>query len=78
MQNTGLIFVSEYECMFVQFCGVHSPLLTRGDFVGGRAKLVQSSLTGIVEAALESIMFVFVVVSADNASYISQLNEIDN
>jgi len=58
--------------------GVHSPHLTRGDFVGGRAKLVPLFLTGVVEEALESIMFVSRVVSADNACYKTQLNEINN
>ena len=63
--------------MCVQFCGVYLPLLTTGDFVSGKAKLVLSSLTGVVKEALELIMFVFVVVSADNASYKNQLNEIE-
>jgi len=54
--------------MCKQLCDVHSPRLTRGDVVGGVAKLVSSFSTGVVEEA--ATMFVFVVVSAENANLV--------
>ena len=63
--------------MCVQFCVVHSPVLTIGVFVCRIDRVLPSSFIGVLVDVSELPKPVFIAASADDVSYENILNKVD-